>query len=214
MVWLPLPARRHRDKHAAKVRDDLDADDLRIAYLPDAGFAGSALAPLALAGQSDFAAGARIRPPGRAAAPALHEDTHAAEGDSFRPPRYVYRDGPASARRVRVAVLPEHKAWPPAGPAARPAWALRAAPAARPAGAIPAPRTRWTALAFWTTRAFRTPRPLWTTRAFWSTTRTFWSTTRTSLAARAAGWAATWVTGAGCVTRGVARDTGRMDRQR
>ncbi len=42
MARLPLPARRHRDQHPAQDRDDLDADDLRTADLPDARAPGSA----------------------------------------------------------------------------------------------------------------------------------------------------------------------------
>jgi hypothetical protein len=170
VVWLPLPARRHRDKHPAKVRDHLDADDLRVAHLPDAGPAGSTLEPLAVAGQPDLATGACIRPSRRAAAPALHQDAHTADRDSFRPPGHVHRDGPASARRVRVAVLPRQHVRPSAGTTARPALGLRA------------PRIRWTTLASWSTVASRS-------------TAAAWSTTGTAYASRAAGRTPTQATG-------------------
>src|SRR4029450_287428 len=122
--------------------------DLRIVDLPDAGTAGSALAPLAVAGRSGRARGARIRPACRAAAPALHQDAHAAGRDSLRPPGHLYRDGPASARCVRVDVPPKRNDWPPARTAAP-----------RPARA---PRTRWTT---WTPRPARAPR---TRRTTWT----------------------------------------------
>ena len=53
MARLPVPPWRHRDQHPAAVRDDLDADDLRTADLPEARAPGPALAPLALAGSRD-----------------------------------------------------------------------------------------------------------------------------------------------------------------
>ena len=132
VAGLPLPGRRHRDQHPAQVRDDLDADDLRTADLPDAGPPGSTLVAIAVAGHSGRAAGARRRPTGRAATPALHQDAYAARRHSFRRPGHVRRNRPASGRCVRVGVPPRPTDRALVGTAAtRPAssrapWTLRA----------------------------------------------------------------------------------------
>src|SRR5580704_6368357 len=101
VAGLSLPAGRHRDQHPAQHRDDLDADDLRAADLPDARTTRSALASLPVAGQPDHAARLRVPPAGPAAAPAFHQDAYAAGRDPLPAPGHLHRDGPGSARYVR-----------------------------------------------------------------------------------------------------------------
>ena len=75
---LPVPGRRHRDQHPVQDRDDVGADDLRAAGLPDTPAPGSACPALAVARPPDRTARPGLRPAGRPAAPAVHQDAHAA----------------------------------------------------------------------------------------------------------------------------------------
>ena len=109
MARLPVPPWRHRDQHPTPHRDDVDADDLRTADLPEARAPGPALAPLALAGSRDPAAGNRLRPARRAAAPAVHQDAHTARRDPAPSAGHLHRDRPAPARHVRVPAPPDRQ---------------------------------------------------------------------------------------------------------
>jgi hypothetical protein len=136
---LPVPGRRHRDQHPVQDRDDVGADDLRAAGLPGTRTPGSALAALAVARPPDRAARPGLRPAGRPAAPAVHQDAHAAGRNPPRPARHLPRHRPPSPRHGRVALPPGRQHRPRAGPAAdRPARAGRAATAASAAARLAA----------------------------------------------------------------------------
>ena len=208
---LSLPAWRHRDQHPAQDRDDLDADDLRAADLPDARAAGSALASLAVDGQ-----------PGHAARPVyaqLAEQRHRRFIKTHTPldgipldPRVTYivaarhpLDTFVSLRRTTrsSAPRPTSSALRRTGPAPRPTRGPpRAGPAPRRTGTAPGPagpragrarpRRTGTARRRYATSSGRPPpdRP----------------GRRTARAARA--------TGAARLTRGAARRPAQLDRHR
>src|SRR5258708_33324227 len=91
MARVPAPRRRHRHQHEVQERDDLGADDLCAAGLPDARTAGAVVGPVALAGFADHATRSGLRPAAGTGPPPVHQDAHAARRAPARPAAVLTR---------------------------------------------------------------------------------------------------------------------------